>query len=239
MIDEHRLNTSTNQLLGFLRPGDRDLLAAQLTPVDLPVFQVLEEVQEPIEFIYFPENGIASVVAIAKQNEQIELGMIGREGMTGIQVALGNNRSPYRTFVQAEGSALRTKADDLRAAMDQSRRLRELLLRYVQVFMIQTSQTALANAISLLPQKIARWLLMSEDRIGTKHIPMTHDLLAMMIGVQRSGVTLAVGEMENRGLLAGKRGLITILDRAALMEMAKGIYGLAEKEYRERVFELH
>lgn len=239
MIDEHRLNTSTNQLLGCLRSGDKELLAAQLTPVDLPIRQVLEKPHEPIEFIYFPENGIASVVAIAKQNEQIEIGMIGREGMTGIQVVLGNDRSPYRTFVQAEGSALRIKADDLRTAMGQNRRLRELLLRYVQVFMIQTSQTALANATALLPEKIARWLLMSEDRIGTKHIPLTHDLLALMIGVQRSGVTLAVGEMENRGLLAGKRALITILDRAALMEMAKGIYGQAEKEYRERVFAVH
>jgi CRP-like cAMP-binding protein len=235
MIDELRFNSSTNQLLGFASSSDRDLLAAQLSPVDLTTFQVLERPQEAIEFIYFPESGIASVIAVAKRSEQIEIGMIGREGMTGIQVALGNDQSPYRTFVQVEGTALRAKTDDLRSAMDQSASLRDLLLRYVQIFLIQTSQTALANATALLPQKIARWLLMSQDRLNTNHIPLTHELLAMMIGVQRSGVTLALGELENHGLITAKRGRITIVDRAALMKMAEGFYGLAEKEYRRRL----
>ena len=213
MIDELRFNSSTNQLLGFASSSDRDLLAAQLSPVDLTTFQVLERPQEAIEFIYFPESGIASVTAVAKRSEQI----------------------PYRTFVQAEGTALRAKTHDLRSALDQSTSLRDLLLRYVQIFLIQTSQTALANATALLPQKIARWLLMSQDRLNTNHIPLTHALLAMMIGVQRSGVTLALGELENHGLITAKRGRITIVDRTALMKMAEGFYGLAEKEYRRRL----
>jgi CRP-like cAMP-binding protein len=112
-------------------------------------------------------------------------------------------------------------------------------LRYVQVFMIQTSQTALSNASALLPQKLARWLLMSEDRLRTKHIPLTHEFLSMMLGVQRPGVTIALSELEDHGFIHTKRGLISILDRPAMIEMTEGIYGVAEKEYERRLGELN
>jgi CRP-like cAMP-binding protein len=165
----------------------------------------------------------------------IEIGIIGKEGMTGLQVVLGNDRSPYETFIQIPGNGLRIEAEKLRAAMDKSRSMQQLLLRYVQVFMIQTSQTALSNAAALLSQRLARWLLMCEDRLNTKHIPLTHEFLAMMLGVQRSGVTIALGELENRDLIRGKRGLITILDRPTLEKMTNGSYGVAEAEYKRRL----
>jgi CRP-like cAMP-binding protein len=118
--------------------------------------------------------------------------------------------------------------------MDKSRSLQQMLLRYVQVFMIQTSQTALSNAAALLTQRLARWLLMCEDRLASRQIPITHDSLAMMLGVQRSGVTIALGELENRDLIHGKRGLITILDRRTLEKLTNGSYGVAEAEYKRR-----
>jgi CRP-like cAMP-binding protein len=239
MLDTARLNSSSNQLLGFMSQSDRDLLGAHLEDVSLTVFQVLEEADEPIEFIYFPEAGMASVVADAALIEQLEIGIIGREGMTGLKVVLGDNRSPYRTFIQIAGSALRLSSDELRKAMEASRTMQKVMLRYVQVFMIQTSQTALANASALLSQKLARWLLMSEDRLGTRHIPLTHEFLSAMLGVQRPGVTIALGELEGRGLIAAKRGLISILDRPAMIAMTKGYYGVAEREYERRLTNPH
>ncbi len=124
--------------------------------------------------------------------------------------------------------------------MDKSRTLQGVLLRYVQAFMIQTSQTALANAPALLPQKLARWLLISEDRLASKHIPLTHEFLSTMLGVQRPGVTIALNELEEQGVdLHTKRGLISILDRPAMIKMTEGIYGVAEREYKRRFRKPH
>jgi CRP-like cAMP-binding protein len=126
-------------------------------------------------------------------------------------------------------------AEHLRQAMSDSPTIRDVLLMYVQVYVIQTSQTALANAATLLPQRLSRWLLMCEDRLTSKHIPLTHEFLAMMLGVQRSGVPIVIGELEDRGLIKGERGVIHILDRPTLIAMTNGTYGLAESEY-ERLF---
>ena len=128
---------------------------------------------------------------------------------------LGSNQSPYETFMQVAGGGLQIEADKLRAAMDKSRTLHQLLLRYVQVFMIQTSQTAVANAAAVLTQRLARWLLMCEDRLNAKP----------MLGVQRSGVTIALGELEDRQLIRSKRGQITIVDRPTLEKLTNGTAG--------------
>jgi CRP-like cAMP-binding protein len=239
VLDTARLNSTSNLLLGFMVQGDRDLLGPHLHHVELNTPEVLEQPNEPIPFVYFPEAGLVSIVGDATIVDQIEIGIIGREGMTGLKVVLGDDRSPYQTFMQVSGSGLRLSSDDLRKAMDASRTMRNVMLRYVQVFMIQTSQTALSNASGLLSQKLARWLLMSEDRLSTKHIPLTHEFLSMMLGVQRPGVTIALGELESHGLIQAKRGLITILDRPTLIEMTKGFYGVAEREYERRFAKLH
>jgi CRP-like cAMP-binding protein len=228
------IDHSSNQLLNFMSAGDRELIAHDLKQVELEQRQTLEKSNQPIEHVYFLKDGIASVVGDSNSFGPIEIGIIGKEGMTGLQVVLGNDRSPYETFIQIPGNGLRLEVEKLRAAMDKSRTLQQLLLRYVQVFMIQTSQTALSNAAALLSQRLARWLLMCEDRLNTKHIPLTHEFLAMMLGVQRSGVTIALGELENRDLIRGKRGLITIVDRPTLEKLTHGSYGVAEAEYKRR-----
>ena len=229
------LESTSNRLLNFFSPEDRKLLAADLTQVDLEMRQVLEKANQPIEHIYFMEDGIASVVGDSKTFGQIEIGIIGKEGVTGLHVILGSDQSPYETFMQVAGSGLQIETDKLRAAMDKSRSLHQLLLGYVQVFMIQTSQTAVANAAAILTQRLARWLLMCEDRLNAKPMPLTHQFLAMMLGVQRSGVTIALGELENRQLIRSKRGQITILDRPTLEKLTIGTYGLAEAEYKRRI----
>jgi CRP-like cAMP-binding protein len=226
-------NTS-NRLLHFLSAGDRQLLFSGLSQVDLEQRQTLEKPNEPIEHVYFPEDGIASVVGDSKTFGQIEIGIIGKEGMTGLHVILGTDRSPYETFVQVAGTALRIETPKLQAAMEKSRTINQLCLRYAQVFMIQTSQTALSNASGLLTQRLSRWLLMCEDRVSSKQLPLTHEFLAMMLGVQRSGVTLALGELESRQLIRCKRGLITILDRPTLEKLTSGSYGVPETEYKRR-----
>jgi len=229
------LEPLSNQLLNFLSAKDRKLLAPNLKRIPLVLRQSLEKANQAIENVYFPEDGIASVVGDSESVGEIEIGIIGKEGMTGLMVVMGNDRSPYDTFVQVAGSALVLSAKNLRSAMKKSPSLRDLLLHNVQVFMIQTSQTALANAAALLSQRLARWLLMVEDRLSTKEIPLTQEFLAIMLGVQRSGVSIAIGDLESRGLISSKRRLIGILNRPALEKFTNGSYGLAEAEYKRRV----
>jgi len=225
----------SNQLLSFLSPKDRNLLIPNLKRIPLVLRQSLEKANQAIENVYFPEDGIASVVGDSKSSGKIEIGIIGKECMTGLMVVMGNDRSPYNTFVQVAGSALVLSARNLRSAMKKSPTLRDLLLHNVQVFMIQTSQTALANAATLLSQRLGRWLLMVEDRLSTKEIPLTQEFLAIMLGVQRSGVSIALADLKSRGLISSKRRLILILNRSALEKFTNGSYGVAEAEYKRRV----
>jgi CRP-like cAMP-binding protein len=225
------INTTSNRLLNFLSPSDRECLASHMDRVSLVVRQTLEEPGQPIEHIYFPEDGVASVVGTSNGMGQYEVGMIGKEGMTGLMVVLGNSQSPLHTFVQVAGSGLVMSSAHLRKIMAQRSTIRDVLLMFVQVYLIQTSQTAVANAAAVLPQRLARWLLMCEDRLTSKHIPLTHEFLSIMLGVQRSGVTIAMGELEHSGLIRADRGMVHILDRKTLIKLTNGSYGLAEAQY--------
>lgn len=225
--------TTSNRMLAFLSPSDLGVLEPLLERVSLAIRQTLEEPDEFIGHVYFPEDGIVSVVGTVR--DEIEVSIIGKEGMTGVMTILGNDHSPFRTFVQVGGTALRIKRTDLQKAMDSHLSIRMVFLRYVQVFMVQTALTAVANATGYLPQRMARWLLMCEDRLTTKQIPLTHEFFAVMLGVQRPGVTLAVNELENKGLIKAARGMITIIDRPALLELAGDFYGRVEREYERRL----
>lgn len=225
--------TTSNRLLGFLSPEDLRLLEPSLERVPLALRQTMEEVDEIIGHIYFPEDGIISVVGHA--DERVEVAVIGKEGMSGLMVVLGDDHASFRSYVQVEGSALRMKRTDLEKAMETNPSIRMVFLRFVQVFTIQSALTAVVNATGYLPQRMARWLLMVEDRISTKKIPLTHEFFAVMLGVQRSGVTLAIHELESQGHIQASRGLITILDRPALVDLAGEFYGKAEREYERRL----
>jgi CRP-like cAMP-binding protein len=183
--------------------------------------------------VYFLDRGIASVVAIGRGGEhrRAEVAIIGREGMIGLPVVLGTDRSPCDIFMQVEGDGHCIAAQKLGDALSQSITLLRCLLLYAHTFGIQANYTALANARGYLEERLARWLLMARDRIDSDEIILTHEFLALMLGVRRAGVSGALRAFEVRGLIATARGSVTIMDRNGLEECANGFYGVPEAEY--------
>jgi CRP-like cAMP-binding protein len=219
-----------NRLLSALNRNDFDLLQPNLEPVALELRQWLIEAGQPIQRIYFPEHGIVSILADTSEG-RIEVGLIGPEGMAGLPVVLGVDRSPHGYMVQAAGEALRITTPELRTALQQSPALQAGFLLYAHALMVQTAQTAYANAGFTIEARLARWILMTDDRLNRDELPLTHDFLSMMLGVCRPGVTLAVQTLESDRLIRARRGRITVLDRTGLEEVADGAYGVSEAEY--------
>lgn len=218
-----------NNLLKSLSPADFALLEPYLESLELQVRQSLELAGTPIEHVYFPDRGIASVVATMSKGRQIEVGVIGRDGMTGIAVILGDEDSPNDTFVQVPGSAWRVPVPAIRSAMGASETLRSALLKNAHNFLIQASRTALVNGYSKIEERLARWLLMVHDRVDGDTLELTHEFLATMLGARRPGVTLAIQMLEYRGLIRARRSEITVVDRAGLVRMTGGSYGAEEQ----------
>ncbi|WP_262027088.1 Crp/Fnr family transcriptional regulator [Microvirga sp. Mcv34] len=219
-----------NRLLASLSADDLARLQPHLEPVSLALRQVLIEPNMPIEHAYFPEQGMSSVTNNSSGGK-IEVGVIGQEGMIGLPIVLGIDQTPYEHFMQIPGHGWRIAAHDLEQAMAQSRSLHRHLLRYVQASHVQASETAFANANSDIEARLARWLLMCHDRVDGDDIPLTHEFIAMMLGVRRPGVTVALHVLEGMRVIRAKRGLITVLDREKLEELADEAYGLSETEY--------
>jgi len=216
---------SSNKLLSRLSRGDRRLLEPHLEAVDLPLRTPLEARNSPVGHVYFLDKGLASVVA--NGTHEIEVGIIGREGMTGLSVVLNGDskhRAVHETYMQIAGGGQRMMADSLRKAMAASSTLHQVFLGYAHAFLIQATQTALANGRSKIEERLARWLLLAADRVDGNELPLTHEFLAIMLGVRRSGVTVALQGLERTGLIAHKRGVITILDREALEGVSNGTY---------------
>jgi CRP-like cAMP-binding protein len=220
-----------NVLLNALSPADLDLLRPDLEFVELKLRDCLEPAHQKIQTVYFMESGLASVVARSKGDRTIEVGLIGIDGMTGVNIVMGDDRSTNETFVQVAGSAVRIKAATLVAALDSRPSLRNCLLRYVQAFFGQITHTALANGRAKIEERLARWILMAHDRLGGDEIHLTHEFLALMLGVRRPGVTVALHLLEGQGLIKSGRGVLTILDRKGMEAIADGSYGAPEAEY--------
>jgi CRP-like cAMP-binding protein len=198
---ERALDTAQNALLAAMSSNDLALLHPLLEPLELKLRQMLEPANKPVKHNYFLYSGLASVIAIGKNGHQLEVGIIGREGMTGLPVVLGNDRSPNQTFIQVEGTGSRIAADDLRDAMRKSVSLTRILLNFVNTFLIQTSHTALSNGTASLEERLARWLLMAQDRLGGTEVPLTHEFLSLMLGVRRPGVTGALNQLNRKGVI--------------------------------------
>lgn len=224
-----------NLLLAALPDPDWQKMSTRLLAVDLQHRQPIEAAHKPIEHVYFPTRGIISIVAKSPDGQQIEAGVVGREGMSGLAVVMSNHRSPNDAFVQVAGSALRMSADDLRVSLGESERLRQLAQRFVQVFMTQIAQTALANGRAKIEERLARWLLMAQDRLDEGTLQLTHEFIALMLGVRRPGVTDALNDLEGKGLIRSSRGLVRIVDRVGLEAAAGGIYGVPEAEYKRLI----
>jgi CRP-like cAMP-binding protein len=206
-----------------------------LKSVPFGVRKSLEKPNRRIDAVYFPESGFASVVAVQSNGKQVEVGLIGREGMTGLPIVLGDHRTPHTTYVQAAGAAQCIPANTLREATRSSLSLRDGLLKYVQAFGVQTSHTAISNAHATTNVRLARWLLMAHDRIGDDTFPLTHEFLSLMLGVRRAGVTEALNALRTQGLISYKRAAITVRSRKGLERTAGAAYGIPEAEYRRLI----
>ena len=220
-----------NRILQLLSAADLGLLEPHLVAVTMKLRDRYEDPNRPIELVIFPSTGIASVVA--KQNgSDAEIGLIGCEGMSGTAIVLGNHRCANATYVQVAGEGRQISAQDLRVAMDQSRSMHGVFLKYVQAFMSQTAHTAVANGRAKLSERLARWLLMAHDRVPGDRLALTHEFLALMLAVRRAGVTEAVHDLQSRELIEAARGEIVVHDRKGLEKIAGGFYGVPEAEYR-------
>jgi CRP-like cAMP-binding protein len=222
-------------LLTVLSQADFGLLQPHLEALPLGVRKSLEVPNLRIDDVYFPNAGIASVVAIQEKDTRAEVGLVGSEGMTGTSVVLGSDRSPNETYMQVAGEGQRITVLHLRAAMKASEAMHGLFLKYVQVFMVQTAQTAMANARAKIDARLARWLLMAHDRIRANTLPLTHEFLALMLGVRRAGVTDALHDLERKNLIHTARGEIVVLDRKGIERTAGGTYGKPEAEFRRLI----
>jgi CRP-like cAMP-binding protein len=232
-MDTHTSRTVfRNQLLAALNPRDRALLTPSLEFVTLKERAVLETPNKPVEFVYFIEHGVASVVAVNAGDTRLEAGLVGLEGMTGAAVVLGSQRSPHLTNMQLAGDALRLPASALRAAIEQSVSLHAVLLKYVHAFLTQIAHTALSNGRARLEVRLARWIVMAHDRMDGDEVPLTHEFLSVMLGVRRAGVTVALHSFEKSGLITTRRGRLTVVDRPGMERLAGGFYGVPEAELR-------
>lgn len=228
-------STSQNRLLAQLSADDLALLHPHLQPVDLPVGMVLIEPDRPITHAVFPETGLCSVIASMQERSRIEIGLFGRDGLAGTVLVLGSNRVPHQTFMQVSGAGLRIEAEALTQAIEASATLRLLLLRYTQTFLVQTAQTALANASAPAEERLARWLAMYHDRQDGDDLSVTHEFLSLMLGVRRPTVTVALQMLEGAGLVRAQRGRVRVLNRPGLIEAAGPAYGPAEAEYERLI----
>lgn len=221
---------SRNYILSTLSSDDISLLNPYLERVELPARKVLEEPHKPIKHVYFPEAGLVSVVAAAGRSKRAEAGVIGVDGLTGHAIIMGADRSPNAMYMQIAGRGLRLPADILRKQMKASPTLQIALHKFIAAYLVQTSYTALAYCSGSLGERLARWLLMANDRVSGDKLAITHEFLSIMLGVRRAGVTVALRELVVKGLVAIKRSEIQILDRHGLKQYAGNLYGVPEAE---------
>ena len=218
-----------NGLLAGLPHDEIDVLAPQLRPVSLVPQQVLHERGNPVEDVYFIETGVVSLTANTGDVVLVGVGMTGREGLVGTSAVLTEQALPIHCgLVQQPGTAHRISAAVLRAATESLPQFHRRCFCHVQVTMMQTAQTAACNARHELPQRLARWLLMSHDRAESDELPMTQEYLSYMLGVRRAGVSSVTNTLQGDGIIRQSRGKLTILDRARMEAQACSCYRLVE-----------
>lgn len=221
-----------NRLLGLVADDDAALLKPSLEPVELEVGRVLHTPGQPVRHVYFVESGLVSIVGANKERRRMEVGMVGFEGVTGVEVILHGELAAHEALVQSAGSAMRVTPTALYEAMARSPSLDDALLRFVHVFMVQSTHAAIAAGRARIDERLARGLLMWQDRLRRSEWLVTHEFLALLMGVRRQGVTVALHELEGKGLIRSVRNRVRLLDRAGLERTANGFYGAPEDEYR-------
>ena len=217
-----------NSLLAALPRADYQLLLSRLEPITLTFGEVLYHHGEPIQHVYFPTDSLVSLLALAEGHQALEVGLVGREGMLGIPLALGVCNSPMRALVQGSGAALRMTTAHFRKEFRHNAPLQREVLRYTYELMVQMTQTAACNRFHRVEARLARWLLMTRDRVQSNQFHLTQDLLGNMLGVRRVGVTKAASALRLRHLINYNRGEISILDGPGLEATACQCYQIVK-----------
>jgi CRP-like cAMP-binding protein len=220
-----------NRLLGLLRPSDYARLRPHLRPVSLEYRQPLYDAGKTIGFVYFIETGVGSLVNTMVNGQAAEVGTIGNEGVVGLPLVLGDAVAPTSVYVQVPGGGLRMTAARFKQELARSATMRAVMLHYAHAFFNQVAQSAACNHFHPIQQRCCRWLLMTHDRMQSDEFLLTQEFLAMMLGVQRTGVTAAASAVQREGLIHYRRGNVTILDRRGLERRSCECYGVSKREF--------
>jgi CRP-like cAMP-binding protein len=220
-----------NRLLDLLPSKDRRRLRPHLRHVELEYRKSLYRADKPIGFVYFIETGVGSLVNTMANGNAAEVGTIGNEGVVGLPLLLGDGRAPTSVYVQVPGAGWRMKASVFRKELARSASMREVMLLYAHAFFNQVAQSAACNQFHTLEQRGCRWILMTHDRMESDEFLLTQEFLAMMLGVQRTGVSATASALQRAGLITYKRGNVTVLDRSGLMERSCECYGVSKREF--------
>ena len=219
-----------NDILLGLPARERDLIFPHLMFMDLPTHVVLHEPGDPIKFGYFLNTGLASVLTVLAEGKSVEVGLTGKEGFVGLPLIIGFSTSPTRTVIQIKATGFRINGKNLTHVIRQTPSLTNLLQRYVQILGLQGTQVAACNRLHEVDERLARWLLMCQDRIGSNFVPLTQEFLAHMLGTRRASVTVAAGILQKAGLITYQRGHVNIVDRPRLEAACCECYGMMHQQ---------
>lgn len=225
--------TAENHLIELLPRKDRERLLAQCEPVYLEATEVLYEREKPTRHVYFPTDAFISLVTQVDSHPGLEVGLVGREGMLGAQLALGVVLAPLHALVQGSGTAWRIESDAFRAELARNTALQRSMNRYIYVLMAQLASSTTCLRFHMIGPRLARWLLMTQDRAHSDSFHVTHENLAFMLGVRRVGITMAAGALQRKGLIEYHRGELTVLDRNGLEAAACSCYATDSKAYAD------
>jgi CRP-like cAMP-binding protein len=217
-----------NVLLLSIPDDEFRILRSHLEPVDLPHHLILNEAGDKINFAYFLNEGMTSLVVVTNDGQSVEVGLVGREGMVGMPIAVGLNRGSFRAIIQIPGAGLRIRSEILEECLHSTPELRLKLSRYVLVHGLQVGQVAACNRLHEIGQRLARWLLMCQDRVDSPLLRLTHEFLAQMLGTGRPSVSLAVNMLEQGGMIENMRGTVRILNRKQLELASCECYGIIQ-----------
>lgn len=213
-----------NQILNSIPESEFDRIRSDLEFIQTPQQHILHEAGEKIEFAYFLNEGMASLVVLTSDGRSVEVAIVGREGMVGTPLAVGLHRGPYRAIMQIPGNGVRIKSEALEEGLRDMPEMRLILNRYVLVQGLQIAQIAACNRLHEIEQRLARWLLMCQDRVESEFLPITHEFLAQMLGTGRPSVSLAAGILQKAGMIENLRGNVKILNRKELEAAACECY---------------
>lgn len=220
-----------NAILNRLSDDELKTLLPKFKLVKLSLGEILYEPNEKIGYVYYPTSGVISLLASFEDGTTVEAGITGNEGMMGTACVLGADTTPHQALVQTSGEALRMTFGDLRAQVEEGGPFLAATLIYTNLMFVQVAQTAACNRLHSLEQRLARWLLMTDDRVAGNQLELTQEFMSRMLGVRRAGVTVAANELKQRAIIEYRRGNVIIIDRKGLELTSCGCYELVKREY--------